>query len=371
MKHCDKEAITVNPTNKCNLRCIYCMASSTIEQEKPISIDTEFAKCGIFDALNGHPTGKKAKILRFFSPGEPTQNIDCMKECVNYAKELKPDIIVELQTNGVYDNNSVRDWIAENVNIVWVSLDGPSDINGKYRPDRERRDRTAEIEENIRIMQTKTSVGVRATIVNETTDSQDKLVKYFHSLGIKYITVDPMIESIRREDKGFSGAITKINLMRFAEGFLKGYKTATKIGVSYGCSLTFNFDQRTNIACRSCLPMPQLNPDGSISSCDMALYSNTPPELQCFLYGYWDSKNKQIVYDQNKIKNLQNRTVSQLNKCHDCEIKYNCAGGCAGRVAFEKGGIYDTIPEYCSAIKYLSHRMQMNANIIPSLYTHP
>ena len=64
MKHCDKRAVTVNPTNVCNLRCGYCMASSSEEQINPMVIPIDFALRGIHDALRGHPNGIKAEILR-------------------------------------------------------------------------------------------------------------------------------------------------------------------------------------------------------------------------------------------------------------------------------------------------------------------
>jgi len=76
MRHCDKLSVTVSPTNQCNLRCVYCMASSSVEQSSPIDIDINFAKKGIEDALAGFPTGTKAKILRLFSPGEPIQRMN-------------------------------------------------------------------------------------------------------------------------------------------------------------------------------------------------------------------------------------------------------------------------------------------------------
>lgn len=66
MRHCDKKAITINPTNKCNLRCEYCMASSAEEQNNPIVISRDFAFAGIKDAIDGEPTGIKTEILRFF-----------------------------------------------------------------------------------------------------------------------------------------------------------------------------------------------------------------------------------------------------------------------------------------------------------------
>ena len=124
MRHCDKKAVTVNPTNKCNLRCEYCMASSADEQDNTIQIPLDFAFAGIRDALEGKPTGIKANILRFFSPGEPTQNMDVIKECVYYAKKINSDIQVELQTNGLFENDGDAEWISENIDSVWFSLDG-------------------------------------------------------------------------------------------------------------------------------------------------------------------------------------------------------------------------------------------------------
>lgn len=55
MVHCSKKAVTVNVTNRCNLRCDYCMASSGTEQDNPIIIDLDFAKKGISDAIKGVP----------------------------------------------------------------------------------------------------------------------------------------------------------------------------------------------------------------------------------------------------------------------------------------------------------------------------
>jgi radical SAM protein with 4Fe4S-binding SPASM domain len=371
MKHVDKQAVTVNLTNKCNLSCIYCMASSSQEQTRSINIDTEFVKCGVIDALKGYPTGIPAKILRFFSPGEPTQNIECIKECVSLAKEFKPDIKIEMQTNGLFKNKNDCNWIANNIDIVWISLDGPKEVNGKYRPDEYGNDRTNEIEKNLRYLQERTFVGVRSTVVEETIDNQELLVEHFYNLGVKYLCVNPVIEPIERESRGNVGSITKIDISRFARGFLKGYGRAIELGIFYNSSLTFNFDEKTSIACRSCLPMPQLNPDGSVSSCDMALYKNSPSELQPFVYGIWNSMTKEIEYDLVKIDYLQKRKLPNLPKCKSCEIRENCAGGCAGRVAFEKGDIYDTISSYCEATKFLAQNMILNEGIVSEWYTHP
>lgn len=368
MKHCDKLAVTVNPTNLCNLRCTYCMASSTEEQQNPIFIDLAFAKKGIKDAISGFPTGIKAKVIRFFSPGEPTQAMEIIRESVEYARSLNPAIQTELQTNGLFSTEEDALWIANNFSVVWFSLDGPAEINNKYRPDKDGFGRTSDIEKNLKIVSQFSKVGVRATVVDETVDCQELLVEYYANLGIRELALNPVIYPIKRQQAG-NCVVTKGNIMRFAKGFLKAYKHSLKLGVHLLSSLTFNFDEKTDIACRSCVPMPQLNPDGSVSSCDMALYYDTKKELQCFLYGSWCRSTNQIQYDPYKIEKLSSRRIGNLPKCTNCEIKSYCAGGCAGRVAFETGSLFDVIPEYCVATKYLSRNMVLGGR--SHSFTHP
>ncbi|MCL2164964.1 MAG: hypothetical protein FWH55_11385 [Oscillospiraceae bacterium] len=368
MKHCDKKAVTVNPTNKCNLRCEYCMASSAEEQENIIRIPLDFAFAGIWDALQGIPTGIKADILRFFSPGEPTQAMDIIRACTEYAKELDPAIIVELQTNGLFPTMEDTEWIAENMDVVWFSLDGPKEINDLHRPDESGNGRTQEIERNMAFVQKKAFAGVRATVVEEMMEKQDELVAYYASLGIDYICLNPIIRQIKRNDDAQEN-VERNDIMTFAKNFLKAYRYGLEHDIKVSSSLSFNFDQQTDLCCRSCFPMPQLNPDGSVSSCDMALYKDTKKSLQCFVYGEWDSETKAIRYFNNKIEVLRSRTLDNLPKCKNCDARIYCAGGCAGRVAFQTGSIFDIIPENCAAIRYLAHNIICGRNIIA--HTHP
>jgi len=368
MRHCDKRAVTINPTNKCNLRCEYCMASSAEEQACPIRIPLDFAFSGINDALQGKPTGIKAEILRFFSPGEPTQAMDIIRECSEYARKLVPDIQIELQTNGLFPAPNDTEWISDNINVVWFSLDGPPEINDLHRPDDHGKGRTLEIENNMAIIQKKAFVGVRATVVEEMMDKQDELAAYYKGLGINYICLNPIIRQIKRNDEE-NAEVTKNDIMAFARNFLKAYRYGIEHDIKVSSSLTFNFDQKTSVSCRSCLPMPQLNPDGSVSSCDMALYKDTKKSLQCFIYGEWDNKTRTIRYFDDKIRVLRSRTMHNIPQCQNCDIREYCAGGCAGRVAFQTGSMFNVIPDYCKAIRYLKSNIDCGRNVFE--HTHP
>jgi uncharacterized protein len=358
MRHCDKLAVTVNPTNACNLRCIYCMASSGLEQESPITIDMDFAERGIRDALAGHPTGVAARVLRFFSPGEATQRMDVIRECVGLARSIEPGLPVELQTNGLLTTPEDVAFVRDRIDVVWFSLDGPPKINDVQRPDATGRGRTRDIEAVMAEIMTRATVGVRATVGAAWFDRQVEMVEYYHGLGLEELAINPVIQPIRRRDQG-RAPVDRDDVMTFCRGFVPAYRRARGLGMRLTNSLAFNFDEPTRVACRSLVPMPQLNPDGSVSSCDMALYGDTKAELDCFLYGRWDAEQQEIVYDGDKIVRLQRRDLDGLAACQDCAVREYCAGGCAGRTAFQTGDIFTPIPEYCAATRYLARHMEL------------
>lgn len=344
------------------------MASSPDEQANPLVVDRAFALAGISDAIKGHPTGFKADRLRFFSPGEPTQDMDTIVACVAHARALLPDITLELQTNGVFPTPEARDWIAETFDVVWFSLDGPAAVNDAYRPGWDGKGRTAEAEANLLAVGAKTLVGVRSTLVEETLDSQDALVAYYHRLGVRHLCVNPLIRPIRRNDHGACD-VNLSSQMRFAKGFVAAYAVAERLGVEFMNSMTFNFDEKTSVSCRSCLPMPQMNPDGSVSSCDMAMFADTKEELRHFIYGQWDPDSKTIRYDQDKIARLQNHRLENLPKCKSCPVGPYCAGGCIGRRAYQTGTLDEPLPEICAATIYLAKHLPLGRERITS--THP
>lgn len=368
MRNCEKLAVTVCTTNVCNLRCSYCIASSGKEQVNPRIIDIDFAKKGIKDALEGYPTGVKANNLRFYSGGEPTHAFRIVKECVEYARQLDPNIKTELQTNGLFLNRDITLWIRDNISVVWFSLDGLPEINNKNRPDKEGRGRTEEIENNLKLVMQKSMIGIRSTIIKEEVDRQHLLVEYYSKLGIKNLAFNPVFNPVERNSQG-NKEITSFNIMEFAQGFLVAYKKACELGVNLLSSLTCNFDEPTSRACWSCIPMPQLNVDGSVSSCDLVLYKDTKEEMKVFLFGEWDKDNKKIIYDMDKINYLRQRKLENLPKCKDCEVSFFCAGGCLGGVAYEKGNIYDIIETDCEAIKYLAKNIPLGKRELT--ITHP
>lgn len=119
-------------TTKCNLCCRYCYNAKERNAIEEQTIPLDVAKA----AIDWYFENSDSRHIRFYGPGEPTQEFGKMREITKYAKNHETEgknVTVEIQTNGVFDEN-VRNWILQNANIVWMSFDGTKDIQNYNRP---------------------------------------------------------------------------------------------------------------------------------------------------------------------------------------------------------------------------------------------
>jgi len=369
MSHEKKRMITFFVTNKCNLACTYCVNDTeNVCQEN--TLDVNFAKKGIDDFFFNKTElfGLNNRHIRFYAVGEPTTRMNIIKDITNYARSIKKEeLFVELQTNGVFNDNTAK-WIAKNVNEVWVSIDGPKDIQNKYRPTKIGIESSVIVERNIKYLQNQgVFVGVRPTIHNDTVYRQKEIIDYFNNLGIKWIYAEPEFSSVKQNGESISDTITNIDLKIFVKEFLTAHNHAKSKGINYGNLFTMNFDEHCNYGCRACLPMPQLTPDGYISSCDLAYSGNT--SLNDFIFGKYDKETNTIEYYPEKIAKIRERHFSQIPECAACEVKNNCGGGCAGLAYYATGKLKGIVPEFCEATKYLARNLLLNKG--RSEHLHP
>ncbi len=368
MGHVRKQAITFFLTTKCNLKCTYCYVFQNLKLEKEDQkLDFSFAKRGLLDFFRDSPS----RHIRFYSVGEPTLEFDLMKDITEYAKSLTKDkLIVELQTNGVF-SEKIRNWIVENVNILWVSCDGPREIQDFQRPTIDGKASSKIVEDNIRFFanQKHMQVGVRATLSVSVIKRQMDILNYFHNLNIKYVNVHPACVAVENDREN----VFNWDSIEFAEIFLQTHNAAKKMGIFYNTLYITNFDEKTRHACRSTVPYPELTTDGYISCCDFGQFGPkySPGALQQLIYGKYDKKNDKIEYDENKIHKIRSRCAENLAKspCKDCEYVCHCSGGCLGQVVNETGNIMGLHEKNCAITKYLAARMPLNKGLYPVVHS--
>ena len=361
-------------TTKCNLNCTYCYNYEERERIGDRTVPVDIAKAGIDYFFEKY----ESRHIRFYGPGEPTQAFAELCEITAYAKskETEKNITVEIQTNGAFSHD-VRQWMLDNMNIVWVSFDGEPDVQNASRLFADGRETSPVLEDNVRWFNANKGmrdlmIGARVTITDMNIAKQKELVDYFASLGIRHIWTDPLFSDvgvIPVSERANKSEQVKFDMDTYVENFVLAHNYAKNLGISYLSFLACNFDGNTSRHCRTCTPTPHLTPDGYVSACDMVTFGENANHMDCFVYGKWESSTKSFVFDEQKITALQNRSVENMTHCRDCKARYQCGGYCLGEVVNEVGNMYGQIPHVCKAIRKL-HDI-MSPPIEEFEYSHP
>lgn len=383
MPHCNKLMLSFFLTTKCNLCCRYCYNAKERNSVTEKTLPLEIAKAGI----NWYFSKNDSRHIRFYGPGEPTQEFDTLRDITAYAKahpNRGSDVTVEIQTNGVFAEN-VRDWALDNFNIMWMSFDGMKDIQSYNRPLNplyseafHNRSSADVLEDNVRWLITNKGdrnlmVGARVTITDINIDRQIQMVDYFYDLGIRYIWTNPLFYSVGRvpvcmDDQ--KKASYHFDMDLYLEHYLKAFNYAKSKGIFWGSFLAINFDGQSSYHCRCCNPLsaPHLTPDGFISACDMVVLGSEPYHMSPFIVGKWNCDSQSFDLFEEKIKILNQRTSTNLVHCQSCEVRFHCGGYCLGETVNEFGRLDGQNKIKCEAIRQLYSKLGMCK---PYPYLHP
>ncbi|MDR3216807.1 MAG: radical SAM protein [Clostridiaceae bacterium] len=370
-------------TTKCNLCCRYCYNAHERAQIKEQTLPLEIAKAGI----DWYFAGNDSRHIRFYGPGEPTQEFDKLKAITAYAKASKNGgerVTTEIQTNGVF-TEEVRAWVLDNLNIVWMSFDGMRDIqdynrplNPKYQAAFGGRTSAQVLEENVRWLIQNTNdrnlmVGARVTITDKNIDRQKEMVNYFYDLGIRYVWTNPLFYSVDKipvcDDK-VKRKLFSFDMDKYLDNYIAAYRYAKEKGLFWGSFLTVNFDGESAYHCRACTPMgaPHLTPDGYLSACDMVLMGTEAYHMEKLIYGKWNSQKRIFDIDAAKVAALRARSSDNIAHCKNCEARLHCGGYCLGEIVNETGELDGQKPIQCAAIKRLLKEI---GTCEPYKYLHP
>lgn len=185
MKHV--KYIVLWTTNDCNLRCKYCYANGGDKKEY---MTFETAKKAI-----DLPKGSFKLQL---AGGEPLLNFELIKEIHSYLKKQKPNIKMQIQTNGTLIDDKIGKWVKEMGIPIGVSLDGPFEVNESIRGS------TKEVIEGIKTLGAfGIMTNINCVVTSESIKKLDKLMDLAFYLGnIGGIGLDLLRETGRTEISG-------------------------------------------------------------------------------------------------------------------------------------------------------------------------
>jgi len=128
--------LTLEVTQQCNLRCLYCSYSGTFYYKRchnQRDMDFAIAKKAIDFFLN-HSNESENIFISFYG-GEPLLNYSLIKKCVEYINEANKNknIHYSITTNGILLREDIINYLKKNNFFLTVSLDGPKEVNDAFR----------------------------------------------------------------------------------------------------------------------------------------------------------------------------------------------------------------------------------------------
>lgn len=134
--------LILNVTERCNLRCRYCVYSGIYENQRLHSskdMNIRTAKKAVDLYFTYIKEGAKYNPLRYpvigFYGGEPLLNFDLIRKIVNYIEDTYADynVLYTITTNGTLLNEEIIKLIIEKGFGIFISLDGSPQEHNRNR----------------------------------------------------------------------------------------------------------------------------------------------------------------------------------------------------------------------------------------------
>ncbi len=311
------------PTRDCNLACEYC--GFLPEDEAGKLMDLELARSAIawyLDLVKG--SGASAAEIHFFG-GEPFVAPEIVDFAVHFARlkaaELGCTVRFEVTTNGAFDENRCR-WVADTLDSVILSLDGPQATHDRNRHRKDGRGSFATVARSAEILSQGAAglsirVCVTADMVTDLPEIAAWLCKEYRATYVCFEPVSPTPNS-RAAD------LKPPDPWTFARSFVQAATVLEAYGVEAVYAAADIRAKRVSF-CPVGQDVAIVSPDGLISSCYL-LQQDWETEGLDLRLGQFE--NGSAVLDDQAVENVRALNVDNKPFCSACFCKWHCCGGC-------------------------------------------
>lgn len=366
----DFKGFNISASVLCNLRCEYCYAirsrrtfrpkvmpreviKRTIEHFERMCLETEADEIGVVYGLSGEPLLNK-DLLHF-----------AYRACKDLGKRIGKKINFSLTTNGTAFTDEIIQFIREGDVSLYISLDGPKELNDTLRPLASGRGSYDIVVRNAQKVLDRI-VMVQATLSPRFPYLVD-VVTHLLDLGFRKVRVKPLVGSPLTEGdlQALKGAYSEyarfvaqqlvsrnesilraINFNDFFGRFL--LRILLGINIYYRCEAT-----NASVA---------VAPDGRLFPCDMFLA--TDQSVGNIIDGL-DSGAKEI---------WRKLYVDKKETCRNCWARYFCGGGCYYNAYIATGDIRKPDPMECDLVCHIVEQAIWTADTVErqdeSAYAH-
>lgn len=343
-------SLMLYPTNACNLRCVYCYATSGPGAGPKLS--QQHACDAVDHFFQSLDPGVVSVVLKFHGGGEPTSNFRVMEAAwqrfcaVAQQRQLKAH--AQTITNGTFGAEVLRALQAPHWRIT-VSYDGVR--QAAQRPTATDRDSHARVVANLRALRDSgKKLSIRATLTSDGLSSMRALVDEAAELGIHHLQVEPA--SI--VGRGANMSDGPPDPLAFADAFLDALRHALPLGVALGTSAWSHARVGNGRYCAAISGTRALTPDGFLSACTEVSDGAMPADP--FLVGQHLPGQRIDIWPEREA-HLQSRIGYTMPHCQHCFMVDTCGGGCASRARAQSGDIFDRDAVHCTLSRQINPRL--------------
>jgi uncharacterized protein len=352
--------LVLNVTNKCNLACTYCYEygeDRVAETEKagvPSLMDQETARESV--ELLFREAGSSPVVHLTFFGGETLLNLRVLKDTVRYARrrgdELGKRVEVGLTTNATLLEPDVIGWLIANDIGVTVSIDGPREMQNRFRIFHDGSGSYEEVEPKVQELLKRhrgRAIGARVTLTQQNLDVVGIFRHLSEEIGFREIGFAPVTTSSCRDwaidDAGYDHMLSAFETLgrEFVEAAAAGRHHAfsnvkeTIEEIHKGVSKAY--------PCGAGLGLMGVSTSGDVGLCHR--FAGSEDHALGTVRDGIDVERKQGF--------LEDHHIAYKPDCHSCWARPLCAGGCYHEAQTRYGATSAPNLHYCDWIRRWTH----------------
>ncbi|NLW47044.1 MAG: thioether cross-link-forming SCIFF peptide maturase [Firmicutes bacterium] len=318
------KALCLHVAHDCNLRCEYCFAAKGDYHGGRTLMSSEVTVKAI-DFLVQNSDRHELEI-DFFG-GEPLLNFETVKTAVSYGRKLEQSsgkkLHFTITTNGTLLNDSIIDYINENIDNVVISIDGRQEVHDgiRYYPGgKGSYERILPMAQKLISKRGSKEYYIRGTYTANNLDFANDVL-HLADLGFREISVEPAVGKIE------GATITREHLPQILpeyENLAQKYLERIAAGKPFRF-YHFNLNlyggpciYKRITACGAGTEYLAVSPQGELYPCHQFV-----GEAE-FVMGNLETG----ITNHNLLEQFKGSNIFSKEACRSCWAKYFCSGGC-------------------------------------------
>ena len=339
------KALCLHIAHDCNLACRYCFAEEGEYKGGRALMSTEVGRAAL-DFLVANSGNRRNLEVDFFG-GEPTMNMDVVKEVVRYGRELEKKhdkhFRFTLTTNGLLLNDDIMDFANREMDNVVLSIDGRKEVHDYMRPCRNGKpsyDLILPKFQKFADSRNQQKYYVRGTFTRRNLDFSRDVI-HLADLGFEQISMEPVVGlpeepyAIREED------LPQIfeEYDKLAREMIKRHQEGRPFQFfHFMIDLTGGPCVAKRLSgCGSGTEYLAVTPWGDLYPCHQFV-----GEEDFVLGNVFDGIHRKEICDRFRVCNVYTK-----KKCRDCFARFYCSGGCPANSYKFHGTIDDAYDLSC------------------------